>query len=64
MTKAMGAAVVTEAVVGAVPVTIWLTAVASVTPVRFTDPLSVGLVESGESVCVVPAVVTGHSAAG
>ncbi len=43
----MGAAVVVEAVVGAVPVTIWLTAAALVTPVRFTVPLSVGLVERG-----------------
>ena len=65
MTKAMGAAVVTEAVVGAAPVTIWLMAVALVTPVRLTVPLSVGLVESGVSVCMLAGVsVTGHSAAG
>jgi hypothetical protein len=62
--NAMGTAVVTDAVVGAEPVTTWLTAVELVTPVRLTVPLITGFVESGVSVSVVPLDVSGHCATG
>ena len=61
--KAMGAAVVTEAVVGAVPVTTWLMAVARYAG-QINRSIEHGLVESGVMVCTwfggVPVVVSGH----